>query len=207
MGQTPASPTLQAMTLSASDESELNALLASLLKGRPPALSPGEGDEALQQHKLLAAAIHRASGLAAYGSESETDGWVRFVTEHFPEGKNDSADARRLFGDWRTSLLKKGTPGPRVLVTHGQSSTHWISDGQRRLCINLEDMWGDFEHAAAHFVESLKVNEGRRKVVLDRWRLQAWDVVRFSALAGATVIESAHAVTAGRPPPADDSTK
>lgn len=106
-------------------ERELQELRSSLLRDRPDPLRPDQGEEAFRQHKLLASAVHRASRLDARGSESETEAWVRYMSEHFPPSRNSPSDARLLFVDWRTSLLKDDTPGPRVSITHGQSFAHW----------------------------------------------------------------------------------
>jgi hypothetical protein len=133
--------------ISAEAERELRELRSSLLRDRPNPLRPDQGEEAFRQHKLLASAIHRASRLDVRGSESETEAWVRYVSEHFPPSRNNPADARLLFVDWRTGLLKKDTPGPRVPITHGQSFARWGRDQAGRLCINLEDMWTEFEQS------------------------------------------------------------
>jgi len=172
-------------------ELDLAALRDDLLRGGPGPLRSDEGEEAFQQHKLLSAAVHRAAKLDEQKSESETAAWVRYVTRHFPAGHNDADDARLLFGDWRTSLLKKDTPGPGVAITHGQSAIHWQRDQQGRLCLNLEDTWDDYAASVGSFVEYLR-DSARRKVVLARWRKQGWVVEPFipaiEALAGATVI-------------------
>jgi hypothetical protein len=78
-------------------------LRASLLAQRPP--PPPDGLTAFKEHKVLAAAVHRAALLDAFGSESETDAFVRYVTAFFPPPRNDPTDAGLLFGDWRTDLL------------------------------------------------------------------------------------------------------
>ena len=85
---------------------ELADMRDSLLRDRPSALLPTQGNEAFQQHKLLASAVHRASRLNGRKSDNETEAWVRYFDEHFPPARNDREDARTLFGDWRTSLLK-----------------------------------------------------------------------------------------------------
>jgi hypothetical protein len=174
-------------------ERDLTALRDDLLRSRPRTLRPDEGDEAFQQHKLLATAVHRVTKLDQQKSESETDAWVRFVTRHFPAGRNAAAYARLLFGDWRTSLLKKDAPGPGVALTHGQSSIHWQCDRQGRLCLNLEDAWDDYAASVESFVAYLRTSP-RRKFVLARWRKQHWVVEPFipaiEALAGATVMNT-----------------
>ena len=78
-------------------------------------LRPDEGEEAFQQHKLLAAAVHRATELDRQDAESETEAWVRYVTAHFPPGRNDADDARLLFGDWRSALLKRDSVPGQIL--------------------------------------------------------------------------------------------
>jgi hypothetical protein len=195
---------------------ELVELRADLLRGRPRPLGPGDGDEAFQQHKLLAAAVHRAAKLDQRGSESETESWVRHIVDHFPEGRNGEADARLLFADWRTSLLKNGTPGPRVPITHGQPHAHRARDTEGRLCLNLEGAWDDYAASVESFMADLHTSP-RRQIVLDRWRKQRWTVEPFSAIdmiASATVmdapasasfatsqtISSAFSVTANPPP-------
>jgi hypothetical protein len=173
------------------EEQALADLRSALLRTRPPALGPDQGDEAFRQHKLLASAVHRASRLDARSSESETDAWVRYVSDHFPPGRNHPNDARVLFADWRTSLLKDDSPGPRVPITHGQSHAHWERDARGRLCINLEDMWADFERSVEHFVAYLRATGDRRSIVLARWRETTTVVEPFlaSAMASAAVRE------------------
>ncbi len=174
-------------------EAELAELRAELLRGRPRVLEPDEGDEAFQQHKLLASAVHRAAKLDQRKGESETDAWVRYLVKHFPAGRNSEADARPLFSDWRTSLLKQDTPGPRVTVTHGQSALHWQRDESGHVCLNLEDAWDDYAASVDSFIEHLRVSL-RRKVVLARWRKQRRVVEPFiptsGAIAGATGMSS-----------------
>ncbi len=132
-----------ASSVTPADEQALDELQQSLLAARPRQLGQGEGDEAFRQHKLLASAIHSATRLHKFKQESETDVWIRYFESYFPRGRNDPQDGRLLFDDWRTSLLKDNTPGPRIPITHGQSHLHWQRDAGGRLCINLEDMWND----------------------------------------------------------------
>lgn len=61
-----------------------------------------------------------------------------------------------LFVDWRTSLLKDDTPGHGCPITHGQSFAHWGHDQAGRLCINLEDMWTEFEQSVDHLIGYLR---------------------------------------------------
>jgi hypothetical protein len=58
-----------APVITAEEEQALAELRSALLRARPPALRPDQGDEAFRQHKLLASAVHRASRLDARGSE------------------------------------------------------------------------------------------------------------------------------------------
>jgi hypothetical protein len=172
-----------------SDSSMLDDLREALLRGRPPKLGPSEGHEAFQQHKLLAAAVHRAARLDQRASESETDAWVRYVSEHFPPGRNDAADARLLFGQWRTPLLKDDTPGTGLVITHGQPVLHWQRDGDGRLCIDLETMWADFESSVDHLIEYLRSTPDRRAVALKRWQESAWTVqaIQVASVSAATM--------------------
>ncbi|MDQ4144164.1 MAG: hypothetical protein M3198_10565 [Actinomycetota bacterium] len=128
---------------------------------------------------------------------------MRYLTAYFPPGKNDPADARLLFAEWRTDLLKDDTPGPSIVITHGQSHAHWRRDHAGRLCINLEDMWDDFEQSVGHFVKYLRTTPDRRAVVLKRWRSTSWDIEPFrstgEALAGATVISASASTASERP--------
>jgi hypothetical protein len=173
---------------------DLSELRDGLLRGRPRALGSDEGEEAFQQHKLLAAAVHRASELDRQDSESETAAWVRYLTMHYPESRNDAESARLLYGDWRSPLLKRDAPGPGIAITHGQSVIHWQRDQHGRLCLNLEDAWDDFATSVESFLEYLRGSSKRRKVVLARWRPQQWVVEPFvpkfpGAFASATVMD------------------
>jgi hypothetical protein len=66
--------------------------------------------------------------------------WVRYRTSHFPAPRNGEQDAKVLWTDWRTSLVKDGALGPSVLITHGQPAAHWLRHGHGRLRISLESM-------------------------------------------------------------------
>ena len=167
---------------------ELAQLRASLLTDRPSRW-PKRGATAFRLHKLLAAAVHRATKLAGTG-DKEGEAWVAYFVEHFPEGRNGEADARLLWKDWRTALLKTDAPGPSVAVTHGQSHAHWVrEDG--RLVLNLEDMWADFAVSVESLIASLRASPERTEVVINRWR--RWEVVQIgvtttASVAAATVI-------------------
>lgn len=163
-------------------------------------------------HKLLASTIHKATRLDATRTESETDAWVRYFTSYFPGGHNDPADARLLFVDWRTRLLKDDALGPGIAITHGQSGIHWERDPNGRLCLNLEDTWAEFAASVDSFVAFLEGDAQRRSVVLRRWRATQWVVRPFlparTLIAGATVMDlpvsasfSTASVTALGPPP------
>ncbi len=174
--------------IAAEDERELAQLRTALLRARPPVLRPDQGEEAFHQHKLLATAVHRASRLDRRSSDSETDAWVRYMSEHFPPTRNDPSDARLLFGDWRTSLLKDDSPGSLVPITHGQSHAHWRRDEHGRLCINLGDMWAGFEHSVDHFIGYLRATDERRSIVLSRWRQTTIVVEPFGEIALASAM-------------------
>lgn len=147
---------------------DVRALGALLISHRPGPLAPHQGAEAFIQHKLLASTIHQATRLDARSAESETGGWVRYLTEYFPESRNGKVDANVLWTDWRTSLLKDGAPGPTILITHGQPAIHWQRDSHGRLCIDLESMWADFAASVDAFLHALDSSPDRRAVVLTR---------------------------------------
>jgi hypothetical protein len=149
-------------------EEELRDLREQLLAHRPESLPPGQGAEAFQQHKLLATTVHQASKLDEHAHENETGAWLRYLTSYFPAPRNSESDARVLWTDWRTSLLKRGAPGAYVLVTHGQPAAHWLRDGKGRLCIDLESMWEDFTASVSEFMAFLRTAPDRREVALDR---------------------------------------
>jgi hypothetical protein len=186
--------------LTCDEASALRDLREALVWGRPGPLSPQQGDEAFQGHKLLAAAIHQSASLGARGSESETRAWIRYFQEHFPPGRNGDAEAELLWKQWRTAMLKIGAPGPRVLVTHGQAHAHWQRDTNDRLVVDLESMWSDFEWSVDHFITSLRGDIARREVALKRRAKQRWEVemVSFASMdatslpvSGATAVGSA----------------
>lgn len=112
-------------------DDELQTVREQLLAHRPEPVEPGHGAAALQQHVLLASKVHQAARLDSTGAESETGGWVRYITDYFPAPRNGEQDAKVLWIDWRTSLLKDGAPGAAVLVTHGQPLAHWQTRPQR----------------------------------------------------------------------------
>lgn len=179
------------------DVAQLRALRNALLEAPPPTLAPGQGTEAFAQHKLLTTIVHRAVLLDERGSESQTRSWIRYFVEHFPPGRNDADDAKLLWKDWRTHLLKHDSPGPMVLVTHGQPLAHWRRDSDGRLCIDLESMWADYAASVDHFLAYLQATPERAAVALERRRADEWKVhpVTFSTLttpvSGATAMASA----------------
>jgi len=132
------------------------------------------------QHVLLASVVHNAGRLDHRGADSETEAWVRYLTRYFPPGRNSGPDARLLWTDWRTSLLKKQAPGPGVLTTHGHSPVHWGRDRQGRLCINLEDMWADFANSVDAFIDSMRTAPDRRSIAIRRARESSVAVIEFT---------------------------
>jgi hypothetical protein len=170
------------------DDQALGELRRALLRARPPSLRPDQGDEALQQHKVVITAVQRASRLHQSSSDSETKAWIRYIVDFYPEGRNEEADAFILWEGWRCSLLKDDKP--TVPVTHGQSEAHWVRDDAGRPCQNLEDAWSDYEHSVNRFLEHLRIDARRKEVALTRWRETTWEVRRFAALAGATVMDT-----------------
>jgi hypothetical protein len=168
------------MVPSPSQEEEERGLMVirlRLLRDRPPTLTPDQGREAFQNHKLLAAATHQAARLDQHKLESDSGAWERYFASYFPGPRNGTADARTLWKERRNSLLKDGAPGAGVLITHGQSQLHWHRDCSGRLCINLEDMWADFELSVDHFIAFLRANDERRAVSLRRAQKFEIDIV------------------------------
>jgi hypothetical protein len=159
------------------DEQALRELRESLLRRGCPQVQSGE--EAFDQHVLLAVRLHRVSRLHMSG-KTDTDGWVSYVTSFFPEGHNDPRDAHVLWRVWRCTLLKDELPV--IPISHGQSHGHFRHDVHGRLYLNLEDLWADYEHSVERFIEHLREHDDRRKVAVDRWRQRAWRVeaVTFS---------------------------
>jgi hypothetical protein len=140
--------------------------LRDALRRRPHVAKDGE--EALEQHRSLASDILRAAKLWARNSDSEGDAFVRFLVDFFPEGRNNESDARLLWTDWRTSLVKYRSPGPGVSVTHGQPHLHWQRSSDGQLLLNLEDMERDYEASVHAFIEALGADSDRRAIALDR---------------------------------------
>jgi hypothetical protein len=157
--------------LTPQDERALDDLRASLLRRPRPNLRPEQGDEAFDQHMLLAAAIHRAAGLFRSGGDGET--WRKYVTAFFPEGRNAPEDAEKLWVGWRTSLLKNEQPV--VPITHGQSDAHWRREHGYPV-LNLEDAWDDYRHSVERFIEHLRSHPDERANTLRRWRERSWTV-------------------------------
>jgi hypothetical protein len=100
--------------------------------------------------QVLATAVHRATKLDQRSNESETVAWVRYLTQHYPGGRNGHDEVKLLWVDWRTSLLKESTARPRIAITHGHSAIHWERDNLGRLCLNLEDSWGRLRREPPH---------------------------------------------------------
>jgi len=97
-------------TIALHEEDALRRLRTRLLSDRPPPLQPEHGHLAFTSHVLLASAVHNATRLDQYGAETQTGAWIRYLSSYFPAGKNSDVDARLLWTDWRTALLKKQAP-------------------------------------------------------------------------------------------------
>ena len=76
------------------EDQALADLRGSLLGARPGQLAPHEGEQAFQQHKILASEIHRAALLDKQGVETEREAWVRYIRTYFPVRKR----TRRMRG-------------------------------------------------------------------------------------------------------------
>jgi hypothetical protein len=155
--------------LTPGEETALAELRASLL--RRPRPNPANGDEAFDQHLLLAAAVHRAAGLYRKGRDGET--WSKYVTKFFPKGRNGPEDAKKLWVGWRTELLKNEKPV--VPITHGQPEAHWQRENGYPV-LNLEDAWDDYKYSVEQFMEHLRAHPDERAQTLRRWRERSWTV-------------------------------
>lgn len=190
--------------LTPEDERALTELRASLLRRPRPDLRPDQGDEAFDQHMLLAAAVHRAAGLFRAGKNGDT--WRKYVTAFFPDGRNSAVDAQRLWVGWRTSLLKNEQPV--VPITHGQSDAHWLRENGYPV-LNLEDAWDDYLHSVDRFIEHLRSHPDELAQTLRRWRERSWTVrqLRFdpepavAPLGGWSASVAASASVMATPPP------
>ena len=188
-------------SIDAQQDEALHALRARLLSDRPPPLRTDQGQLAFMQHVLLAPVIHNAARLNQHSVDNQTGAWIRYFMSYFPPGKNSERDARLLWTDWRTDLLKKQAPGSGVVVTHGQPAVHWRRDELGRLCINLEDMWADFESSVDAFVEHLHETPDRRRIALRRARESAVAIIQFT-----TTVPTISAPASGCAPPAQVAT-
>ena len=188
--------------LTREDEHALDALRASLLRRSRPEFGPDQGDDAYDQHMLLAAAVHRAACLFRKGGDGET--WRKYVTKFFPEGRNGAEDAHALWVGWRTSLVKDGQPV--VPITHGQPRLHWKREGGRPV-LNLENAWDDYRHSVEQFMDHLRSHPDDRAQTLRRWRERSWTVrqLRFdlesTGMPLGTWPASAASASAIAPPP------
>ncbi|HEY3959276.1 MAG TPA: hypothetical protein VGL68_02070 [Solirubrobacteraceae bacterium] len=159
----------------------LTDLQEALLKSRPAPIPLDDGWRAFDAHKLLASQVHRASLLARAGDANETTYWISYVTQYFPAGRNNAADAKLLWKEWRTDLLKRDCPGDFVVMTHGKPDMHWQRAGNR-LCIDLESMWDDFVYSVDKFIKYLANTPEREKITLQRLEGSSWTVQMFSNL-------------------------
>lgn len=182
------------------DDQALDELRASLLRRKAPRLTPDQGDEAFDQHMLLAIAVHRAARLHKTAGDNDTEGWMRYVRDFFPEGRNSEADALRLWKGWRCTLLKDEQPV--VPITHGQPEAHWGRDPAGSPCLNLENVWADYEHSVGRFMDRLRDDDDKRETVLRRFRERGWTVRRVTLLDPSTNFSAslAHSATAMGPP-------
>jgi hypothetical protein len=152
-------------------------------------------------HVLLSSVVHNASRLNQHAADTQTGAWIRYFTSYFPPGRNSEHDAKLLWTDWRTDLLKKQAPGQGIVITHGQSHVHWRRDEHTRLCLNLEDLWSDFESSVEAFVDYLRRSPERRSVALKRARESSVAVIEFT-----TTIPAASAPASGCAPLAQVAT-
>lgn len=167
------------MAITPAEEQALGEMRASLIDGPRPVLEPGQGHEAFLEHVLLSIRVHRAALLNKHKEDGDGVAWTRYFESYFASSQA-KANAKLLWDDWRTKLVKEDTPGPGIAITHGQPDVHWKTDPQHRLWLNLESMWADFEASLDRFVESLRSNPRRCRVILKRWRARTWVIVQFA---------------------------
>ena len=151
-------------------ENRLLSQMQTSLLPDPAQFGGCESDEAIDKHKLLAAAVHRTARLHAKRTDGEARAWVRYFEDYFPEGRNYPADALRAWVEWRTRLLENDAPGRKVEIRAGAPERHWQRDVEDRLCIDLERMCEDFAHSLQQFTNELREDSIRRAVVLRRWK-------------------------------------
>ncbi len=175
-------------------DDELRELRDALMSGGRPQLTREQGAEAFERHMLLASRIHRAARLNQRVSDGEGEAWVRYVEDHFPPTRR--ADAKLLWDDWRTTLLKDESPGGQVAVTHLSPNAHWGRTSNGQLVIDLESMWDDFAASVESFVGSLCADPERRTIALHRFRERVWIVQEFTIASGAPHASSTEAASA-----------
>jgi hypothetical protein len=176
---------------------ELDELQQALVRPLGSRLGPEEGDLAFERHMLLAARIHRAARMVQTHN-GDGSGWIEYVTCYFPPERNGDVDAKLLWVEWRTRLLKDATPGEGVVITHGHRDCHWKREtgGTGALCVNLESMWDDFVYSVEKMVKRLRDEPDRRRIVIERWRSRSWTVRPFASQQSSVPISPASSVTA-----------
>jgi hypothetical protein len=192
-------------------ETTLKELRASLSRRRPRPLGPQDGLEAKHEHQVLASAIHRAVKLIQRNGEGEGASWVRYVETYFPPGRNGRREAKLLWSEWRTPLVKTEAPGKKVKITHGAPVVHWVYNDAGALGIDLESLWDDFEHSVDALITAMRTDRVLRETVLGRWHKQDVKVEFFNPpgmIGGAIAASAAPGATvfSVEPwPPRDDS--
>jgi len=158
-------------------DAELTELEAALTQGLQVDLAPEDGILAFERHQLLAIRFHRVSRLSGPTKLGEGARWRLFFSEYFPRGDEH---AQPLWTQWRVPLLKDDAPGEGVVISHGQPDPHWqmVLPQPRRLFINLESMWSDYEASVARFIDACQSSASHRDRALKRWR--RWNVQMVS---------------------------
>lgn len=161
-------------------ESDLEEVRDALLRGLRVEVGLDDGSLAFERHQLLAIRFTRAARLAAPSRLKNHEGqmWCRYFEDYFPRGDGHE---KLLWDEWRTPLLKDEVPGGSVLVSHGQPDPHWqlVLPG-RRLFINLESMWDDYEESVRRLVAAAEIMPVLRKRLVSRYAERQWRVETVS---------------------------
>ena len=73
--------------------------------------------------------------------------------------------------------VKDETPGAGVAIAQGQPDAHWQPAGpERKLFLNIESLWDDYEAAVDHFIDACGKDEALRTRALTRWPKRQWTV-------------------------------
>ncbi len=138
-------------------------------------LGAHDGREAERRHRELAVLIHRTARLVYANSHGDQAAWVDYLERWWP---NMTAErARTLWTEWRKHLLKDGHPG-KYVICHGQPNRHWKPQPPgNRVALNLESLWGEYEHSVDNLITDCRRDINLRARVLATYfqrKLRVW---------------------------------